>query len=66
MPDKQDLRWGVKPRYARKSLYRGSLTHIQEQLVKKIPNTITEIKNIEKETTPCIPCNNRTRTLGRN
>ena len=50
MPKNDDLRWGVKPRYARKSLYRGSLTYIQEQLVKKIRPTLQENKNIEKET----------------
>ena len=50
MSDNDDLRWGVKPRYSRKSLYRGSLTYIKEQLVKKLPTTIQEIKHYEKET----------------
>ena len=50
MPNNDDLRWGDKPRYTRKSLYSGSMTHIKEQLVKKTRPTLQEIKNIEKET----------------
>jgi len=50
MSDKDNLLFGVKPRYARKSLYRGSLTFIKEQLLRKTPTTLQEKKDYEKET----------------